>query len=357
MSARHSGMSWLPAAFIDGSCCPDGDPPRVLLLGNGHGFRLALMDWGATWLSCQVPVSQMSREVVLGCQRLEDYLSQRAFLGATIGRYANRIGGARFVSGGRQVNLQPNEGLNQLHGGPEGFSSRRWDIVEVSRSHAVMHLESPDGDQGFPGNLDATVCFRVSGASAVSIEYEARVDAPCPVNLTNHAYFNLDGAVTDVRRHRLEINARHFVPVASDLIPLGSLAPVAGTSFDFTRAKPIGQDFLADEQQRIAGGYDHAFLLDPACRTLKRAAATLVSADGRLAMDVFTTKPAMQFYSGNRLNGVANRDGLTYAACQGLALEPEFLPDSPNQAWPQPDCWLNPGERYRHKTVMVFRLS
>ena len=338
--------------------CPDGNPPRLIVLGSDSGIRLTVMDWGTTWLSCLVPLGSERRQVLLGCGRIENYFVQKAFLGATVGRYANRMGRARFDNGGRLIRLVPNEGENQLHGGPQGFFNRRWNIAEVSESHAVLRLQSPDGDQGFPGNLSVSVCFRVQGASAISIEYAATVDVPCPVNLTNHSYFNLDGAATDIRRHRLQINAQSFVPVASDLIPLGALAPVAGTGFDFTRAKLIGQDFLADEQQRLSRGYDHAFLLDPECQVLTRSAATLVSGDGQLTMDVYTTKPALQFYSGNYLDGVPARDGGTYAAHQGLALETQFLPDSPNHPeWPQPSCWLQPGEDYRHRTVLAFRQS
>ena len=336
--------------------CPDGNPPNLISIGSEAGIRLALMDWGATWLSCRVPVAGATREVLLGCSRIEDYFVQKAFLGATVGRYANRIEGSAFSDGERVFSLAPNEGRNQLHGGPEGFWNRRWQIAECSGEHAVMTLVSPDGDQGFPGTLRVSVSVRVQGASAVSIDYEAAIDAPCPVNLTNHAYFNLDGHASDIRRHRLQINAGHYLPVGPDLIPTGGLAPVDGTGFDFRREKLIGQDFLCDTQQEIARGYDHAYLLDPECPMLTRAAATLVASDGALAMDVFTTKPALQFYSGNYLDGVPARDGGSYAACQGVALETQFLPDSPHHPeWPQPGCWLQPGETYRHKTVLSFR--
>ena len=336
--------------------CPDGQPPRLIELADGCGTRLSLMDWGATWLSCQVPVGGGEREVLLGCARLADYFTQTAFLGATIGRYANRIGGAQLTHAGRTIELTPTQGGHQLHGGPQGFDRRRWRIVQQTANSVVLGIESAAGDQGFPGKLCATVRYGLDGGGRLGIDYTAAVDAPCPVNLTNHAYFNLDGAATDIRQHRLQIHSRHYLPVDHELIPLGQLQPVDGTSFDFSKAKLIGSDFLADEQQRLAQGYDHAYLLDQQCREMAGVAATLVAADGRLAMDVYTTKPALQFYSGNFLAGVAARDGGTYSAHQGLALETQFLPDSPNHPeWPQPDCWLYPGETYRHTTVLEFR--
>ena len=336
--------------------CPDGNPPVLISLGSESGIRLTLMEWGATWLSCGVPVAGATREVLLGCGRLEDYFTQKAFLGATVGRYANRIAGAEFSQNDRVIRLTPNEGGNQLHGGPQGFWNRRWQIAERSGEQVAMRLISPDGDQGFPGTLIVLLRIRVHGAEAVSLDYEATVDAPCPVNLTNHAYFNLDGMASDIREHRLRIDAGRYLPVGEALIPTGELAPVAGSGFDFRREKPIGGDFLCDAQQAIARGYDHAFLLDPDCRHLKRPAARLVSGDGELSMDVFTTLPALQFYSGNYLDGVPARDGRSYHAYQGLALETQFLPDSPHHPeWPQPSCWLQPGETYRHRTVLFFQ--
>ncbi|MEO8411966.1 MAG: galactose-1-epimerase [Propionivibrio sp.] len=336
--------------------CPDGQPPRLIDLAHPGGVRLTLMDWGGTWLSCRVTMAGEEREVLLGCADLADYFSQTAFLGATIGRYANRIGGARFSHDGREYRLAPTKGGNQLHGGPDGFDRRRWQIVEQGGSHVVLSIASPDGDQGFPGNLRATVAYRLEDRARIRMEYTATVDAPCPVNLTNHAYFNLDGAVTDIRQHRLRIRAERYLPIDDQLIPQGRLAPVAGTSFDFTHRKPIAQDFLSDAQQEVAGGYDHAFFLDAECRDMAGVAATAASADGRLALDLYTTKPALQFYSGNFLAGVPARDGGSYAAHQGLAMETQFLPDSPNHPeWPQPDCWLQPGEEYRHTTVLAFR--
>lgn len=336
--------------------CPDGQPPRLIELAHASGVRLTLMDWGGTWLSCRVAVGENEREVLLGCSRLADYFTQTAYLGATVGRYANRIGHAQFVRDGKVVHLAPTAGGHQLHGGPDAFNCRRWRIVEQDAEHVLLGIESPDGDQGFPGNLSATVCYRLQADARISMEYTATVDAPCPVNFTNHAYFNLDGAATDVRQHTLQINAHQYLPIDQALIPEGKLASVEGTSFDFTRAKLVGRDFLSDDQQRLASGYDHAYLLDPSCREMSAVASTLVSADGRLAMDLYTTKPALQFYSGNHLAGIPARYAESYSANQGLALETQFLPDSPNHPeWPQPDCWLQPGQTYRQTTVLAFR--
>ena len=336
--------------------CPDGHPPNLISIGNDSGVRLVLMDWGATWLSCRVPVAGERREVLLGCGQIEDYFTQKAFLGATVGRYANRIANAEFSLGDTIFRLTPNEGKNQLHGGPQGFWNRRWQIAERSDRHVTMCLISPDGDQGFPGSLRVLLRIQVQGAEAVSLDYEATVDSPCPVNLTNHAYFNLDGTASDIRRHRLRIDADRYLPVDEVLIPVGNLAPVAGSGFDFRQEKPIGQDFLRDAQQTIARGYDHAFLLDSGCQHLKRPAATLVSGDGELAMHLSTTLPSLQFYSGNYLAGTPARDGGSYLAYQGLALETQFLPDSPHHPeWPQPSCWLQPGETYRHRTILSFQ--
>ena len=336
---------------------PDGDAVRIVELSHHDGMSITVMDWGATWLSCRVPLEgTCAREILLGCQRIGDYFTQTAYLGAMVGRYANRIKDARISHEGHAFCLAPNEGSHQLHGGSGGFHCLRWTILEQGTAHVSFGIVSQDGDQGFPGTLKATVRYVLEGGGRVRLEYSACVDAPCPVNLTNHAYFNLDGMVSDIRRHELQICAARYLPVNPELIPSGGLADVRGSSFDFIEPKQIGRDFLTDEQQRQASGYDHAYLLDPECCTMGRPAATLVSSDRRVAMDVFTTKPAIQFYSGNYLSGVPSRDGGVYSAYQGLALETQFLPDSPNHPeWPQPDCWLIPGQEYHHSTMLVFR--
>lgn len=336
--------------------CPDGQPLNLIKLTHASGSKLNFIDWGATWVSCRMPVAGAEREVLLGHATLADYFTQQGYLGATVGRFANRIGNSRIERDGRVSQLTPNQGVHQLHGGPVGLSGRRWKILEQGESHVVFGIESPDGDQGYPGNLVATVCYRLEDGLRVSMEYTATVDAPCPVNFTNHAYFNLDGSATDVREHVLKIAAHEYLPTDENLIPLGHLAPVAGTGFDFNVPKKIGADFLVDAQQKTALGYDHAFQLDSSCRGMKAVAASVVSGDGKLTMDLLTTKPAMQFYSGNHLAGISARNGGTYLPHQGLALETEFLPDCPNHPeWPEANCWLMPGETYRQTTVLVFR--
>lgn len=332
------------------SHAPDGQPWRITTLRNTQGMVATFMDWGATWLSARVPMKDGTvREALLGCATPSDYLNQAAYLGATVGRYANRIANATLNFEGAQWPLQANQGSHQLHGGPEGFDKRRWQIVRQSEQEVVYSIDSPDGDQGFPGNLLATVSYRLEEDNTLTIDWHATVDKPCPVNLTNHAYFNLDAQHGDARQHRLHLNASHYLPVSSEGIPCAALKAVEGTHFDFQTAKTVAQDFLQDDDQRAVQGYDHAFLLKE--RAASQSAAELWSADGQLKLSVFTTAPALQFYSGNYLDGTPAREQGVYTAFQGIALESEFLPDSPNHPeWPQPDCWLKPGESYQSQT-------
>ncbi|HCC5833458.1 galactose-1-epimerase [Citrobacter farmeri] len=334
---------------------PDGQPYRLLTLRNSAGMVVTLMDWGATLLSARIPLSNdCVREALLGCASPEHYQDQAAFLGASIGRYANRIADSRYTLNGETVTLQPNQGVNQLHGGPDGFDKRRWQIVNHNERQVLFTLSSDDGDQGFPGNLCATVQYRLTDDNRISITYRATVDKPCPVNLTNHVYFNLDGDQTDVRNHKLQLLADEYLPVDEGGIPREGLKPVAGTSFDFRTAKVIASEFLADDDQRKVKGYDHAFLLQ-AKGDSKKPVALLSSEDGKLQMEVYTSAPALQFYSGNFLGGTSSRGPNAYSDYQGLALESEFLPDSPNHPeWPQPDCVLRPGEEYTSLTEYRF---
>lgn len=333
----------------------DGQPYRLITLRNANGVVVTLMDWGATLLSARIPMKDGSvREALLGCASPEQYTEQAAFLGASIGRYANRIANSRYTLDGQTVELAPSQGKNQLHGGPEGFDKRRWAIASQNPTEAVFTLTSPDGDQGYPGELQATAIYRLTEDNRISIEYRATVDKTCPVNLTNHVYFNLDGDQTDVRNHKLQLLADAYLPVDESGIPRDGLKDVADTSFDFREPKTVAQDFLSDDDQKKVKGYDHAFLLQ-AKGDATQPVGYVWSQDEKLQMTVYTSAPAIQFYSGNYLDGTLSRSPQPYAAWQGLALESEFLPDSPNHPeWPQPDCMLRPGEEYISLTEYQF---
>lgn len=340
------------------SVAPDGQPFNLITLVNSKGMRVSVMDWGATILSCQVPMKDGStRETMLGCPSPADYPHQQAYLGATVGRYANRIANSKIALGNEIFELIASQPPHQLHGGISGFDKRRWSLVSHNQHEAVYTLISADGDQGFPGRLQASARFILKEDNRLSIQYRATVDKPCPVSLTNHAYFNLDSQHQDVRQHRLQIFADRYLPVDNQGIPAneGQLKWVNGTHFDFREAKTIANDFLQDADQRAMAGYDHSFLLQ-AKGDLKQAAAKLWSADDLLLMTVYTTAPALQFYSGNYLEGTLAREKNHYQAHDGLALESEHLPDSPNHPeWPQADCWLRPGEEYVSITEYQFQ--
>jgi aldose 1-epimerase len=334
-------------------------PPRLITLGGANGLSLTVMDIGATWISCRVPLADGSiREVLLGHPTPADYLTEPGYLGAIIGRYANRIAGARFMLDGHTHRLTPNEGPHQLHGGPEGFNRRRWRVAGQSASHVRFALASPAGDQGFPGALDASVEYRIERPDTLSITLEADVGAPCPVNLTSHAYFNLDAAHHDASSHRLRIAAANYLPIGRDLIPTGEIAPVEGTPFDWRAPRPIGERLHEVPQQQIAKGYDHCFVLEQACANAAIPAAELQSSDARLTMSLYTSYPGLQFYSGNHLDQTRARDGKPYAPHAGIALEPQYFPDSPNHPeWPQPSSILRPGERRTHVIRIRFAPS
>ncbi|WMY75714.1 galactose-1-epimerase [Buttiauxella selenatireducens] len=334
---------------------PDGQPFRISTLRNSAGLVVSVMDWGATLLSCRVPMKDGSvRETLLGCETPEDYLNQSAYLGATVGRYANRIANSTFSRDGVTVSVTANQGAHQLHGGPDGFDKRRWRIVRQNEHEVLYTLDSQDGDQGYPGELRATARYALTEDNCITVEFRAKTSKACPVNLTNHAYFNLDGQQNDIRQHRLQLLADSYLPVDSNGIPQAGLKDVEGTSFDFRTVKTIADDFLSDNDQVLVKGYDHAFLLQ-AQGDASQPAAHLWSSDNKLQMTVYTTAPALQFYSGNYLDGTPAREQGTYHAYQGLALESEFLPDSPNHPeWPQPDCWLQPNEEYLSITEYEF---
>ncbi len=331
---------------------------RVIRLASpGGGLALAIAARGATWLSCEVGLGGgRKRQVILQRASIDDASGDRAYLGATVGRYANRIAGGRIAREGRewQLALAPGQ-PHHLHGGPQGFHTRVWDVAQVSATEARFTLHSPAGDQGYPGALDVEVRYRLVGERTIDMETCATASEATPVALTNHAYFNLEGDAQDIRGHRLQVAASHFAPVDEALIPTAPPAAVEGTTLDFRRPRPVGQDWLGDAQQRIAGGIDHALLLDAGCAGAQQAAAHLVSWSGDLRLSIATTLPALQVYTGQYLDGIAAAGGRTLGACAGIALEPGYLPDSPNHPeWPQASCWVEAGQTVRQRIRYVF---
>lgn len=334
----------------------DGKPAQLIELTNATRVSVVLMDIGATWLSCRLPLAcGERREVLLGVGTMADFERQASYMGVTVGRYANRIAKGNFSILGAQYHVDTNQAGNCLHGGKNGFNKARWQIEEQSACHVLFSHRSPDGDQGFPGNLSLKVEYRLTDNGEVNISYSASTDKATPVNLTNHGYFNLDGAESkvDVRHHQLWINADDYLPCDSVGIPLGELASVDGNGFDFRTQKSLMQDFLGDQQQHQAKGYDHSFLFNSE-RDRSQPIAQLISRDKKVMMEVLTDKPAMQLYTGNWLAGTPSRED-EYSDYAGVALETQFLPDSPNHPeWPQPSCFLKPGDEYRYSTSYRF---
>jgi aldose 1-epimerase len=338
----------------------DGQPAKVVELTNFLGSKIVIMDIGATWLSCELAMkSGQLREVLLGVATMEDFQAQGAFLGASIGRYANRIEHGQFSIGNDNYQATLNQAGNTLHGGIDGFDKRRWKITEQSRNSITMTLFSVDGDQGFPGNVTATVTYTLTETNGVEIVYQAETDKITPVNLTNHAYFNLQGATlgTTCLDHSLQIRADRFLPITGVGIPLGELADVSETGFDFRSSKQIVRDLMVDDQQKIVKGYDHAYMINPP-HSLESPVALVVSPDNKVTMQVFTDKPAIQLYTGNFLAGTPNRSGDKYSSYEGFALETQFLPDSPNHPeWDQVSCLLKPGQAYCYTTRYQFLIE
>ncbi|UJF17529.1 galactose-1-epimerase [Vibrio sp. SS-MA-C1-2] len=334
----------------------DGQPANVITLTNIHGMSMTVMDIGATWLSCLLPLEDAPREVLLGVNSMADFNKQSVYLGATVGRYANRIAKGKVTIEGQDYQLETNQAGNTLHGGVIGFDKKRWLVAKQDDHSVTFSLDSKDGEQGFPGNLNVEVTYQLSDDNQVVINYRAITDKTTVVNLTNHGYFNLMGAESNVDclDSILKIEADQYLPTNEVGIPLGELASVEGTSFDFRQEKKLNQDFLADEQQTMAKGYDHSFLLNDQCQVGERA-ATMVSPDKKVVLSLFTTKPAIQLYTGNWLAGTPNRHGGEYNDYSGFALETQFLPDSPNHPeWPKQNPIIEPNVHYKHSTCYQF---
>jgi len=332
----------------------------MIHLGRDTGINISVLPFGATWASCQVPLADGSlREVLLGCRTERDYRDQTSYLGATIGRFANRLKNGQFSVDGVDYAVDRNDGKHSLHGGYSGFGRRDWTIEELGANRIRLAIVSAAGEGGFPGQMTAETIYSVSSADlSVTVEFLAAVDRPCPVSLTNHAYFNLNGDGLNRRGHRLQLSSSRFLPIDKDGIPLGEILNVGGTPFDFREGRTLQNVPVDHPQLAVNRGYNHAFILDDHCRSMRQSAAELVSDDGLLAMKLFTTLPALHVYTGNYLFGTPSRTGGSYENYAGIALEPEYLPDSPNHPeWSSANPVLYPGSVYRHSIRYQFSFA
>lgn len=339
----------------------DGTAVDAVTLSNDGGVSVRILSLGATIQALHVPDRDgRPVDIVLGYPTAAEYLEKPNYFGSTVGRYANRIGDARFELDGRVYELEANDGENHLHGGLAGLDKQHWTVASVSDgspARAVFEIKSPDGAGGYPGALNVRATYSLAADGELRIEYEATTDKPTIVNITNHAYFNLAGAASGhgIMDHELTLFADQFTPVDDGLIPTGQLAGVSGTPFDFTKPHRIGDDVrnASNEQLRYGRGYDHNFIIRDADGSLRPAAVLYDPASGR-KMQMFTTAPAVQFYSGNFLDGLTvGKNGQMYRQGDALCLEPQTYPDAPNQ--PEfPSARLDPGDKYTNTIVLRF---
>ncbi len=338
---------------------PGGTPVELLTLRDG-ALSCGIITYGGAVRSLTVPDRDGNPvDVALGFDTLEDYLAQDKYIGALVGRYANRIGGAKFTLGGVEYRLAANDGENSLHGGAVGFDKQVWAVGALAGNSVTLSLTSPDGQEGYPGTMEVRVTYTLAGG-ALSIDYRARSDRDTVCNLTNHCYFNLSGHDSgSVESQDIRLYASRYTPTAPGSIPTGEVAPVDGTFMDLRHTQPIGACIDEDfGQLTMAGGWDHNWAIDGWDGTGRqdalRPAAWAWSPDTCIVMEVFTTLPGVQFYAGNYLDGCpAGKGGTPYGKRCGFCLETQFFPDSPNR--PQfPSCVLRAGEEYRSRTVYRF---
>ncbi len=329
-----------------------GEKIDLYTLENSNGMIARVMTYGATLTALRVPDKRRkSVDIVLGFDSLKPYEEQSPYFGATVGRFANRIAGAKFVLDGKEYFLAPNNAHNTLHGGIRGFDKRLWK-AEPSNEGGVPSVKftylSKDMEEGFPGNLTTSVTYTLTNDNELKIDYVATTDKPTPINLTNHAYFDLSGAGDEsVLHHLVRINADSYTPVDKELIPCGTIEPVKGTPFDFTEPKEIGRDI-----EKVEGGYDHNFVLRPGKGESKEAAVVVEPISGR-TLTMLTTEPGVQFYTGNFLDGTIRGIGGFYPKHYAFTLEAQHFPDSVHRdSWPT--TILRPGQTYKQTTIYKF---
>lgn len=336
----------------------DGEAVETFTLRNANGIEMRVISLGGIITHLMTPDrTGAMADIVLGFDTIDGYLKSPPYFGAIIGRYGNRIGKARFAIDGREYRLAANNGPNHLHGGLKGFDKVVWKAEPVTSpqgTRVVFTRTSADGEEGYPGTLHTTVTYTLTDADTLIIDYEATTDAPTHVNLTHHSYFNLAGhGAGDILGHEMQIDADRYTPVDETLIPTGELAPVEGTPFDFRKPAPIGAriDETGNPQLAHGRGYDHNWVLNG--RGFRRVATAYDPKSGR-TLDVATSEPGLQFYSGNFLDGsLTGKGGAVYRHRTGFCLETQHFPDTPNKP-SFPTTLLKPGETYRSRTVYAF---
>jgi aldose 1-epimerase len=349
----------LPPARERMGTTPDGVPVDRITLRNRRGLRVGILSLGGIVAALEAPDREgRSANIVLGLATVAGYLERSPHFGALTGRFANRIAQGRFTLDGQVYELLRNDGPNTLHGGKRGFDKVVWEVAEDGFPENRLRLSyvSPDGEEGFPGTLRVAVDYTLGEASELRIDYEATTDRPTIVNLTNHSYFNLAGEGSgDILGNEVEIAADHFTPVDETMIPTGEIRPVAGTPFDFTRPTALGIRIRDTDEQLLRGrGYDHNFVLRGGTAAEPRLAARIRGARSGRVLEVSTTAPGLQLYTGNMLTGaLAGPSGRAYRQGDGVCLETQGFPDAPNHA-NFPSAVLRPGERYRSTTIWRF---
>lgn len=334
----------------------EGREAQLYSFVNAGGMEMTVCDYGAHLVSVKVPAKDGSKkDVVLGYGDVSGYVTDPCHLGATIGRNGNRIANAAFELNGVRYQLAANENGSSLHSGPDGYEYRFWEVKEVKDQAITLHLDSPDKDQGFPGNFSVDVTYTLTDDNEVSIHYCGTCDADTVANMTNHSYFNLNGHDSgDVLEHTVCLKASHFSPVIdSRSIPTGEHAPVSGTPMDFTEEKTIGREISADfEQLKLTGGYDHNFILDRTGEGPQLFAAVKGDQTG-IVMEAYTDLPAFQFYTGNFVDHVKGKDGAVYEKRSGFCLESQYIPNAVNEEKEEKPI-LKAGEIYDTTTMYKF---
>jgi aldose 1-epimerase len=333
---------------------PDGRTADLFRMTNESGAVAEVTNWGGRIVRVLVPNKDgVLTSVIKGYDSLESFATDDAYLGATCGRFANRIAKGKFLADGEEFTLACNNGENALHGGPKGYHDQIWD-AKIEFESLVLTYFSKDGEEGYPGNLTVEVAFTWSETNELSMEVTANTDKTTPINITNHSYFNLNGE-GDILGHTLRLNANRYIPIHADAIPTGEIRFVKGTAFDFVETKAIGADIESGEEQLLNGcGYDHCFVLNKEEFGDLVLAADAFAEQSGIGLRVFTTMPGIQFYSGNYLNGqVPGHEGKVFEKRQAFCLEPEYFPDSPNQGG-FPRCLLLPEETFQETMIFQF---